>query len=175
MITLRPYDDQEAMAVFQRLDMADRLEAEVIRGAAVTHLALWADWRMMRAAHVASWVAATRAGVPFAVLAVANSGQSGVAEAALLARDHATFRRPLAELALRLRNGMPGWCNERGIHRIEARAWSGHPTASTLLSRVGFQHETDMPGFGPAGQHVYRQFAWVSDRCLPFRTIRNPV
>ena len=78
----------------------ESLEAEVIRGAPSTHLALWADWRMMQAARVESWVAVTAAGgVPFAVLAVANSGQAGVAEAALLARDHRAFRRPLAALA----------------------------------------------------------------------------
>lgn len=175
MIALRPYDDQAAFAVIERLDVSDRIEAEVVRGAPSTHLALWADWRMMQAARVESWVVTTAAGgVPFAVLAIANSGQAGVAEAALLARDHRAFRRPLAALAALLRREMPHWCNARGIHRVEARAWADHPTASLLLARIGFHHETDMPGFGPEGRHVYRQWAWVSHRCLPFTSIRNP-
>jgi hypothetical protein len=163
MIQLRPYDDLSAMAVLQRLDVNDRLEAEIIRGAATTALALFGDWRAMQAHHVASYVVHTdpaHGANPFAVLAIANSGQAGVANAALLARDHRAWRRPLAVLALHLRNVMPQWCFERGINRVEARTWAGHPTASSLLIGIGFTFEAEMPGFGSNGREIYRQFAW---------------
>lgn len=170
MIQLRPYEDLAAMAVLQRLDPMDRVEAELVRGAATTHLALFADWRAMQPARVASWVVLTdpsRGSDPFALLAIGNTGQAGVAEAALLARDHGRFRRPLAVLAATLRSEMPGWAMERGIHRIEARCWAGHPTASRLLAAIGFAHEADMPGFGGTGTTVYRQFAWLSPALSP--------
>jgi hypothetical protein len=163
MIQLRPYDDLSAMAVIQRLDTHDRLEAEIIRGAATTALGLFADWRAMEPLRVASFVVHTtpdRGAHPFALLGLSNSGQAGVAEAALLARDHRAFRRPLAVLAARLRLKFPDWCRERGIHRIEARCWFQHPTASSLLAAIGFAHEADMLGFGRDGSEIYRQFAW---------------
>lgn len=162
MIRLHPYDDLSAMAVMRHLDHHDQLEADLTRGATTTALSLFAEWRAMQAIRVASHVAQTVGGTPFAVFALANTGQAGVAQAALLARDHAYYRRPLAELAIAIRNGLPGFCTERGIHRIEARAWAAHPTASRLLHALGFTHETDMPGFGLTGAITFRQFAWLS-------------
>lgn len=162
MIQFAPYDDLAAMQVLSRLDPWDWAEAEATRGAAVTHLQLFAEWRAMQAARVASWVAyddQTRTR-PFALLALAHTGQRGVAGAALLARDHRKFRRPLVMLARAIRERMPGYCAEAGIARIEARAWAGHPRASAFLSLVGFHHECDMPGFGRAGEETFRQFAW---------------
>lgn len=161
MIEARPFEDLAAMAVLSRLDVADQLEAELTRGASATALSLFADWRAMEAYRAASFIAFSR-GRPFAMFALANTGQSGVASAALLACDHARHRRALAELALTIRNTMPDFCIERGIHRIEARAWADHPTASNLLIALGFHPECDMPGFGLTGQITFRQFAWIS-------------
>lgn len=158
-ITLHPYEDLAALAVFQRLDPADHREAEVTRGAACTPLALWADWRAMQAACVIS-VVAHDGTTPFAVVALSHTGQGGVGQAALLARDHNRFRRPLRELAARIRIYMPREAHHRGIHRIEARSWAGHPTAAHLLTLLGFAHECRMPGFG-LGQHDFHQFAWT--------------
>jgi len=165
MIDLRHYEDLAAMAVLQALDPNDRIEAELFRGAATTHLALFADWRAMQPVRVGSWVihtSADRGAKPFALLALCNSGQAGVAEAALLARDHRVFRRQLALLAAVIRAEMPAFCARAGIHRIEARCWAGHPSAASLLAALGFTHEADMPGFGPGGAATYRQFAWIS-------------
>jgi hypothetical protein len=165
MIEARPYDDLSAMAVLSRLDPNDFIEAEVTRGAPTNHLALFAEWRSMEPIRVASFVTFTapdRGGKPFAVFALSNTGQAGVAQAALLARDHQAFRRPLAELAVNIRYRMPLFAAERGIHRIEARSWADHPTASALLSALGFAHECDMAGFGPTGRVTFRQFAWTA-------------
>lgn len=161
MITLRPFDDFAAMTVIRSLDPFDQLEAEAVRGARSSHLAIWADWRSIEGARVASWVVHQATGDPVALIALANTGQSGVAQAAMLARDHRRFRRELVAVAREIRNQMPGFCNDWGIHRIEARAWAGHPRASAFLSLVGFHHETDMPGFG-RGKETFRQFAWVA-------------
>lgn len=162
MIRLHPYDDLSAMAVIRQLDHHDQVEADLTRGAATPALALFAQWRSMQAIRIASHVATRADGTPFAVFALSNTGQAGVAQAALLARDHARFRRPLATLAAAIRAGMPGFAIDRGIHRIEARAWADHPTASALLTALGFDFETDMPGFGLSGTVTFRQFAWLS-------------
>ena len=159
MIHVRPYDSQSAYAVLARLDLSDHIEAELIRGAPVVGLDLFADWRSMRGAWVAGHVFCTRWQHPFAVGAIVNTGQAGVAQAALLARDHAAFRRPLAVLARRLARALPELCAARGIHRIEARCWAQHPTAPRFLSHIGFRHEADMPGFGADGRAVFSQFA----------------
>lgn len=162
MIQLRPFDSLSAIAVFRQLDASDQLEAELMRGAATPALDLFADWRGAARGCLLNLVALTGGGTPFAVLALAHTGVYGVAEAALLARDHARFRRPLAELAVAIRARMPGWCLEQGVHRIEARSWAGHPTAARLLQSIGFDCEADLPGFGPGGRHHFRQFAWIS-------------
>ncbi|MCB2117920.1 MAG: hypothetical protein R3D85_16450 [Paracoccaceae bacterium] len=173
MIDARPYSDQAAMAVFRQLDLYDFLEAEAIRGEAVNHLSLFGDWRAMRQAWAASWVVhtgPTALDAPFALVALTHTGQRGVAGAAMLARDHERFRRPLVQLARLIRDRMPEFCNELGIARIEARAWARHPRASAFLQLTGFAHECDMPGFGPHGNETFRQFAWTASdpdpRCL---------
>lgn len=156
------------MLVLSRLDPHDVLEAEAVRGEAVTHLSLFGDWRAMHAAWIASWAVYTEetGGDPFALLALAHTGQRGVAAAAMLARDHRRFRRPLVQLARLIRDTLPEFAAERGIARIEARAWARHPRASAFLGLIGFDHECDMPGFGHAGQETFRQFAWT-DPALP--------
>lgn len=163
MISPRPYADDAAMLVLSRLDAHDLLEAEAVRGAAVTHLALFGDWRAMQGAWIASWAVYTRdeGGEPFALLALAHTGQRGVAGAALLARDHRRFRRELVQLARLIRETMPGLARDLGLTRIEARAWARHPRASAFLSLTGFRHECDMPGFGRDGRDVFRLFAWT--------------
>lgn len=169
MIWVRPYDDLAALAVLQRLDPSDHLEAEMSRGAPATPLALWADWRAMQGICARSHVAFTspaRGSRPFAVFAVLRVG-AGLGEAALLARDHAAFRRPLSELAVAIRAGLPPWAAEAGLHRISARSWAGHPTAAGLLTALGFDHECDMPGFGASGTVTFRQFAWIAPACRP--------
>jgi len=165
MITARPYEDLAAHAVLSRLDPMDLIEAEVTRGRATSTLELFADWRAMNAARLASWVLFTGAGEPFAVLGLSHTGQAGVAAAALLARDHRRYRRPLAEAAARMRAGIGSWASETGVRRIEARAWASHPTAAALLAGIGFAPEAAMPGFGPDGREIFVQYAWTA--CLP--------
>jgi uncharacterized protein YjiS (DUF1127 family) len=168
MIDPRPYTDEAAMLVLSRLDPHDVLEAEAVRGEAVTHLSLFGDWRAMRGAWVAGWVVYTemQGGEPFALLALANTGQRGVAGASLLARDHRRYRRPMVQLARLIRETLPDFAADLGITRIEARAWARHPRASAFLQLVGFSHECDMPGFGRDGTETFRQFAWT-DTSLP--------
>ncbi len=170
MIQLRPFDDFAAMTVIRGLDPWDQMEAEATRGARSSHLAIWADWRAIEGARVASWVVHSEAGTPFALVALANTGQSGVAQAAMLAMNHQGWRRELVAVARTIRDQMPEFCAELGIHRIEARAWATHPRASAFLQLVGFHHETDMPGFGPGGTETFRQFAWVGANGQPTPT-----
>ncbi len=159
MILIRPYDDLTAHAVLSRLDLHDQIEAELVRGRSAIGLELFADWRSMRGAWVAGHVFETRTGAPFAVGALVNTGQAGVAQAAMLARDHARYRRPLAQLACRIAVELPAFCLSHGIHRVEARCWAGHPTAARFLQAVGFAFETTLPGFGADGRAMFRQFA----------------
>lgn len=163
MITPIPFENLAGMAVLSRLDLNDLAEAQLIRGVRADHLDIFSDWRGMQAAAVLSLILTDdrRGGVPFAVLALGNTGQAGVGQAALLARDHARFGRALAEAGALIRRKMPAFCAELGIHRIEARCWAEHPTAARFLKLCGFHHDTDMPGFGPDGWTVFRQFAWT--------------
>lgn len=161
-IAAHPYDDHGAMAVLSRLDPNDLIEAQLIRGAQASHLELFADWRAMQGARLLSLVLHdVRRGCPFAVLGLAHTGQSGVAQAAMLSRDHKLYRRPLIEAALQIRNRMPQFCQDNGIHRIEARSWAMHPTAGRFLSACGFRHEIEMAGFGRDGRVPFNQFAWI--------------
>lgn len=164
MITLVPFENLAAMSVLSRLDPYDLIEAQLVRGGRADHLDIFADWRAMQAHALLSLVLKDdrKGGVAFAVLALGGTGQAGVAQAALLARDHARFRRGLAKAALLILAGLPGFCAERGIHRIEARCWSDHPTAARFLTYCGFARETDMPGFGLDGQARFSQFAWTA-------------
>lgn len=162
---LRPYDDLSAMAVLSALDAGDQREVELVRGRTTGHLALFADWRGVEAARVASYVALTASGTPFAIFGLMNSGIAGVALAALLARDHRRYRRALGALALDIRRELPWFCQSLGIHRVEARSWFDHPTAAGLLRALGFCEECDMPGFGPAGRAIFTQFALTIPAC----------
>lgn len=164
MIRISDYDDMAAMAIMRDLDPWDRLEAEAVRGEVVTHLSLFGDWRAARALHVISLVIrAQPSDEPIALLALANTGQLGVASAALVARNHRRHRRQLAALARVIRKDMPRIAREAGIFRIEARAWASHPRASKFLHLVGFTHEVAMPGFGRGGTETFIQFAWTHE------------
>lgn len=165
MIQLRPWDDLAALSVFRALDPCDLMEAELVRGGAASGPGLWADWRAVEPLRLASFVALTAGGTAFAVFGLSHTGQAGVAQAALLARDHRSFRRPLAWLALMLRDEFPGFARARGVARVEARSWSDHPTAPRLLTHLGFRREARMPGFAPDGRGSFDQWAW---------TARNP-
>lgn len=163
MITLRSYSDHAAMAVLSCLDPNDLIEARLVRGPAMTHLSLFSEWHAIQSQAVLSVVVyEARASQPFAVLVLTHTGQSGVAQAALLARNHQRHRRALAAVCRKIRDDMPDFCNQLGIHRIEARAHAGHPRASQFLSACGFTHEADIPGFGPDGRATFRQFAWTN-------------
>lgn len=159
MIQARPFTSLAAMAVFRQLDANDQLEAELVRGAPTHALDLFADWRGAARGCLVNLVIETGGGTPFAVLALAHTGVAGVAEAALLARDHARFRRQLAELAVMIRARMPGWCRENGVRRVEARCHASHPTAPRLLRNLGFVLEAPMFGFGGHGRATFLQFA----------------
>jgi len=98
---------------------------------------------------------------PFAIMGLWPSGQYRVAQAALLARDHARFRRPLVELVRHGQEVLTNTASACNVVRIEARSWANHPRAAALLTALGFAHEADLPGFGPMGRETFRQFAWV--------------
>ena len=166
-IDARPYDDFAALQVFRHLDRNDLIEAQVVRGAAASHLSLFGDWRAAGAAAIASFVLHVEdhqalADQPFAVLALAHTGQTGVAQAAFLARSHGKFRGPIARAAVLIRQRLPHLCADTGIHRIEARCFNAHPTAPRLLTALGFQHECTMAGFGARGANRFRQYAYLS-------------
>jgi GNAT superfamily N-acetyltransferase len=168
MITIRPWEDYAAMAVFNRLDLHDQMEAELVRGVSCTALGLFADWRAAQAHAALSLVIHSGpAARPFAVLLLAHTGQAGVAEAALVAADHARHRWDLGRLGVSIRAQMPGWCAEVGMNRIEARCWLQHPTAARLLQSIGFEHEATLPGFGRDGRATFRQFAWTRPQTEP--------
>jgi len=163
------------MAVLSQLDPFDLLEAQFVRGAPVTHLALFADWRAMRCAWIASYILTTgRDGRrPFAVLAVGHTGQAGVAQAAFLARDHVRHRLAIGRAAVLIRDGLPPFMDAHGIARIEARCWADHPTAPGFLTRVGFKFEARLPGFGGAlASTTFLQFALVAP--IPAAAAANP-
>lgn len=161
MILIAPFNDTDALPIFRALDPNDHIEADLMRGVTTTGFQLWADWRAADNWRVMSMMAFTGPSktTPFAVFGLSNTGQAGIASAALLARDHRQYHIPLARLASAIRAKLPSEAGARGIRRIEARAWTWHPTASRLLTALGFEHEADMAGFGPDGSQTYRQFS----------------
>lgn len=164
MVKAQFYDEHAAMAVLSNLDPHDLIEAQLVRGQKSTHLAIFSDWHAVQPQAVFSVVLRdeSMASQPFAVLVMTNTGQAGVAQAALLARNHARHRRALIATCRRIRAEMPVFCRDWGIHRVEARAHAGHPRASRFLRACGFTHEADMPGFGADGRATFRQFAWTN-------------
>lgn len=161
MIGVAPYDPLAAMAVLRDMDPSDRLEVEAARGLRLSHLDLFAEWHGGQPGLALSHVLKADSGTPFALLIVAHSpGFAGVAQAALLARSHWRWRVQLARAAVHIRQEMPGWAKDHGLHRIEARCWADHPTAPRFLAGCGFTQEARMPGFG-RGRADFLQFAWT--------------
>lgn len=164
MIELQPYSDHLAMHIFTSLDPNDHIEAELVRGVNTSHLAIFADWRSLEGVRLLS-IIITDGGAqktPIAILGLSNTGQAGVAQAALLSRSHERFKPQLREVAKRIRHELPIFAEEQGVYRIEARSWSEHPTANRFLRYCGFRLETQMPGFGATGAFTFNQFAWIS-------------
>lgn len=162
MIDPRPFSNNEALAVFRNLDANDLREAQLSRGGAVEPMDLFCDWKAAQPLCALSLVLRTRHRQPFGLLAVAMvPGAAGQAQAAFLARHHRRFRRELVECVRAIRAGLPGWAAEFGLHRIEARSWAGHPTASRFLTGCGFRREATLAGFGPDGRATFHQFAWT--------------
>ena len=165
-ITLRPFTDQISFNVFQGLDPMDVLEAEIVRGGGVASgAALWADWRSIERGRVISHVVCDKdTDQPFAVVGLAHTGESRVAQAALLSKQHSKYRRQLLELAIVIRKMLPTVTEQLGIHRVECRCWADHPTAAGVLTLVGFHQEAVMQGFGAGGRTSFLQFAWTPNR-----------
>jgi hypothetical protein len=161
MISLGAYDPAAALIVFRDLDPCDLMEAQVMRGSAAHFAKLMAEWDAVQASAPLSLIL-KQGGIPFGVLLVGNTGQAGVGQAALLARNHRRFRRGLWAAGRAIAQDMPAWCDDRGVHRIEARAWSGHPRAGVFLRLCGFRLEVAMPGFGATGAETFHQYAWTA-------------
>jgi hypothetical protein len=100
---------------------------------------------------------------PFAILGIAEALASCTGSAALIARDHVAFARPLRRLCAGLRADLPTVMAATGFRRVEARCWSGHPTAPHLLRAIGFKFETELHGFGLSETH-WLQFAIVPEK-----------
>lgn len=163
MIELAPFTPDAALQVFRFLDPADLSEARAMRGFFSHYLDIYTDWSVHQRSALLSLVLKTggKGGVPFAVLALSNTGQAGVAQAALLARNHTRYRRPLAEAGARIRREMPEFCRKAGVYRIEARCAYEHPSAQKFLGLCGFRKEAVMPGFGTHLRYHFCQFAWT--------------
>lgn len=158
-LTLDPWDDAAALIVLEHLDHSDWSEVLAARGLAPAAWDLHAEWRSMRGlgvVRIARW-----SGAPFAIVGVLNAGAAGVGQAALLARAHRAWLRPLVQLGAELGRQLPAFAEAQDLWRIECRSWSGHPTAERLLRHLGFCHEAALAGFHPRGQGVFHQWAWT--------------
>lgn len=164
-VFLEEWQDAPGLEVIGDLDPADRAEILATRGLdRFDAMAHWAEWRALAGVAVLriAWeLRAEAPSRPFALLGVMPTGAAGVWSAALLARDHLENARALAVLAVHLKTVLPDWAAGRAVHRIEARAWGGHPRAGRLLRGIGFAHECTLPGFHPQGHGVFRQYAWT--------------
>jgi|AACY02.16.fsa_nt_gi hypothetical protein len=159
---IAPFDNLSALSVFRDLDPNDWMEAILSRGAECDHLQLWAEWWAAQPLAALSLVIRAPSGRPIAVLMVARiPGQAGVAVAAMLARPHDRHRATLARAMRDIRRGLPGWAEDEGIARIEARSWAGHPGAGRFLRGCGFAFEAALSGFGPGGNQTFHQYAWT--------------
>jgi len=172
-VTLHAFHQVAAAEVFRDLDPWDQAESEVALGQKIPPermAELWGDMGDMTLYQaVAAWQ-----GQAFAIFSLSFAGMVGNASAALMARDHRRFRRPLAQLALRIRAELPGCAYDLGITRIEARSWAPHPTAGGLLAALDFHHECDVAGLGPDGRSIFRQWAWLAPQCRPANLTFSP-
>lgn len=160
-LSIAPYDDLAAIGIFRNLDPDDMREAQALRGMRAAYPQLFAEWHSVQSHAVLSVVLQWVSG-PFAVLILGNTGQAGVAQAAMVAKDHRVWRRGLLAAGQTIRREMPGFCTQHGIHRVEARAWAQHPRAGRFLRLCGFRLEAEMTGFGADGAGVFHQYAWTA-------------
>lgn len=165
-ISLAEFEPIAALRVIEDLDPIDRLEVHlggvtpsageilrqfVIQQAGGAHLQIAYAHRPEGGAE------------PFAILGVAEVLASGTGSAALIARVHGQWAGPLRRLCLGLRADFPRAMAIAGFRRVEARCWSGHPTAAHLLRGIGFEFETELHGFGLSETH-WLQFAIVPEK-----------
>jgi len=165
-VILHPFHPVAATEIFRDLDGWDRAEAEVTLGFDLGPEDMAAYWQGLDGFALYHAVAST-GGQPFAVVSLSSAGMAGCGQAALMARDHRRFRRPLASLALRVRAELPALARRLNLTRIEARSWAAHPTAPRILRALDFTHECDLAGLGPDGRSLFRQWAWVDPACRP--------
>jgi hypothetical protein len=165
-ISLAPFEPIAALRVIEDLDPIDRLEVQ-LGGIQPTPGEMLRQFIIQQAggAHLQIVYAhRTEGGAePFAILGVAEALASCTGSAALIARDHAAWARPLRHLCAGLRADLPAAMAAAGFRRIEARCWSGHPTAQRLLRGIGFAFETELHGFGLSETH-WLQFAIVPEK-----------
>lgn len=160
ILTGRPWRDlsltelapRNALTVLEDLDPHDEIEAGLAMGWQHDLVgSILADMLLSRRAGGVIQIAWSHLGAggaaPFAILGVAPALAPGVGVAALLARPHHRWRGALRSLAFALRADLPTWAAAHGFHRLEARSWTGHPSAARLLSAIGFAREARMPGF----------------------------
>ncbi|MEM9782159.1 MAG: hypothetical protein AAF899_06755 [Pseudomonadota bacterium] len=139
-----------ALEVFGDIDRSDLCEVELTHGrpivAAEELLEIFKTAEKAHALCLIAWRHSPQGGaVPFAILGLGCFTEC-VATAALLARDHRAWKRPLAHLVLELRRELPRFMFEMSLRRLEARSWPDHPTAASLLSGIGFEREASLPG-----------------------------
>lgn len=168
VIHLRPFAAaaEAALAVYRNLDIHDLVEIEVMAGRFDPLRAV--AGRMMGAgllieAHVAEVERPGGRRIPFAVLALGQTGFPGVAQGEFLAANHGFYRRELAQLVIMARAALPEIAAAHGLRRIEFRAYARHPSAALLGACLGFREEARLRGFGPDGMAEIVQFAWVRE------------
>ncbi|MDR6266547.1 hypothetical protein [Roseobacter sp. N2S] len=159
-LAVYPYQTQLARSVFDFLDLNDLAEGRAVRGdPEATALDMFLDWHGANTYRLISHVITTRKSgreTPFAVLGLSHTGYAGVGQVALLARHHHLFARPLAETCVLARKNIEAVARRRGLTRLEARSWAGHPSGGRLLETIGFALETQMPGFGDG--EIFEQY-----------------
>lgn len=165
LISLEPFNPEDALRVLSALDENDQLEAEVMRGDKARPYDMLADWMALEKQGAACFVAQVAPPYvePIAVMAIVRGGTPGLGHAAMLARDHRFWKRALVPTARAIRDGLPTQARAMGLHRIEVRSWAGHPTAPSLLRAIGFELEAEMIGFGHSGEINLNQWVWLAD------------
>ena len=160
-IQFGPYSTAEALPVFEDLNLEDLVEQQIASGVALDNLDMFANWTVNGRSLAINWLFRTAEGEPFAIAGLAQGSAAGVGQAAFLSRDPQTFRRPLVKAARIIRTILPEVSRDTGLRRIECRCWRNHSTASRFLESIGFERETGLRGFGPSGDDVFLQYAWL--------------
>lgn len=96
----------------------------------------------------------------FALFGFGAAESGGTARAGFLARNHRLWARPLLLLGAAVRSQIDAYARLAGLRRLEVRLSAEHPTAAKLCLALGFEFETDLPGFGIPGAR-FEQWARV--------------